>query len=146
MTSRIIHTRADLESWTAYLLRLDNKLPITVSWKAGADRSLDQNKLMWKWNTEIAKHLGDRTPQEVHDTEKVETGIPIMRADDMEFDAAYREGLARLPYHIRFELIRKMSVTSAFTVKQMSQYLDTMERKWRQRGVKLTDPALYDLL
>jgi hypothetical protein len=52
MPSRLIRTADDLDA--LFTLLGNVKLPLTVDWVQGADRTAQQNKLMWRWATEAA--------------------------------------------------------------------------------------------
>jgi RNAse (barnase) inhibitor barstar len=47
MPSRLIRTADDLDA--LFTLLGNMKLPLTVDWVQGADRTAQQNKLMWRW-------------------------------------------------------------------------------------------------
>lgn len=138
MPHRIIRTPADLDAYVATLRSL--KLPLTVQHKQGADRSLDQNHLQFLWANEFAAAMGDRTSEEVRLDWKLRHGVPILRAEDEGFRATYDANLKGLPYAAKLALMAYIPVTSLMTVKQMSAYLDTVQREAAQHGVCLTDP------
>lgn len=138
MSHRIIRTPADLDAYIATLRAL--KLPLTVQHKQGADRSLDQNHLQFLWANEFAAAMGDRTGEEVRLDWKLRHGVPILRAEDVGFRATYDANLKGLSYADKLDLMALIPVTSMMTVKQMSAYLDTVQREAAQHGVRLTDP------
>lgn len=142
MPSRACHSIEDLQSWCRFLMgNLQPQLPVTVSWKKGASRSLDQNALLWKWNGEIAAQLGDTTPEEVHAENKLTVGIPILREND-DFRETYDATLRPLPYERKLKLMEGelISVTRVMTTKEMSRFMDEVYRKWTERGMQLTLP------
>lgn len=138
MAHRIIRTPADLEAYIATLRAL--KLPLTVQHKQGADRSLDQNHLQFLWANEFAGALGDRTGEEVRHDWKLRHGVPILRAEDDGFRKVYDESLRGLPFERKLALMAYIPVTSLMTVKQMTAYLDAVQREALSQGVRLTDP------
>lgn len=138
MAHRILRTQADMEAYIATLRAL--KLPLTVQHKQGADRSLDQNHLQFKWANEFAQAMGDRTGEEVRLDWKLRHGVPILRAEDEGFRATYDANLKGLPFAAKLALMAYIPVTSLMTVKQMSAYLDTVQREALQHGVRLTEP------
>ena len=138
MPHRIIRTPADLDAYVATLRAL--KLPITVQHKQGADRSLDQNHLQFLWANEFAAAMGDRTGEEVRLDWKLRHGVPILRAEDDGFRATYDANLKGLPYAAKLALMAYIPVTSLMTVKQMTAYLDAVQREALSHGVRLTDP------
>lgn len=138
MPHRIIRTPSDLDAYVATLRAL--KLPLTVQHKQGADRSLDQNHLQFLWANEFAAAMGDRTGEEVRLDWKLRHGVPILRAEDEGFRSTYDESLKGLPFERKVALMAYIPVTSLMTVKQMSAYLDAVQREAAQHGVRLTDP------
>jgi hypothetical protein len=93
MPHRVIITPDDLDALGRVLASL--KLPITVQWKAGRDRSLDQNALMWMWAAESAAQRGDQTADETQREWKLVHGVPILRSEDAEFCQFYDQHLKR---------------------------------------------------
>lgn len=138
MPSRIIRTDADFAALGHILGAL--KRPFTVSWKAGADRSLDQNALMWQWAGEAAAQLGDRTANEVQREWKLTIGVPILRSQEPAFCAFYDETLRPRPYEKKLEYMKYVPVTSIMTVPQMSEFMATVQRQMAENGVHLTIP------
>lgn len=138
MPHRIIRTPSDLDTYIATLRSL--KMPLTVQHKQGADRSLDQNHLQFLWANEFAQAMGDRTGEEVRSDWKLRHGVPILRAEDEGFRATYDANLKGLPFASKLALMAYIPVTSLMTVKQMSAYLDTVQREAASQGVTLTDP------
>lgn len=138
MPHRDLNTPEDVRDFTHFLGNL--KLPLTVEWVQGRDRSKQQNKLQWQWAGEVAEQLGDRTQDDVQAEWKLRHGIPILRADSPEFREVYDRNLKGLPYPNKIEVVRFIDVTSAMKVRQMIQYLDTVERECRSMGLQLTQP------
>jgi hypothetical protein len=138
MPSRIIKTDAQFEAVGRLLAGLQR--PFTLSWKAGADRSLDQNALHWKWAGEAAAQLGDRTADEVQRTWKLEIGVPILRSEDDDFRAFYDTALKPKTYEEKLKAMRFVPVTSIMTVPQMSKFMDAVYRECQEQGIALTVP------
>jgi hypothetical protein len=138
MAHRIVSNPTELEALFTLLGNL--KLPITVEWVQGRDRTRDQNALMWLWATEAANQLGDRDADEVQRTWKLDHGIPIMCEDSEEYRSFCTLTLKRLTYEQRVEAMRYTPVTSEMKVRQMVRFLDTVQRECLENGIKLTDP------
>ena len=138
MPSRIIKTDAQFEAVGRLLAGLQR--PFTLSWKAGADRSLDQNNLHWKWAGEAAAQLGDRTADEVQGRWKLEIGVPILRSEDDDFRAFYDTALKPKTYEEKLKAMRFVPVTSIMTVPQMSKFMDAVYRECQEQGIALTVP------
>jgi hypothetical protein len=118
------------------------KLPLTVSWTQGALRSSLQNRLAHRWFSDIATQLGDQTAEDVRTECKLCFGVPILRAENEAFRASYDPVLKHLPYEQKLAAIRAfdLPVTRLMTVKQMTAFMDEMQRHWTAAGVRLTDP------
>lgn len=138
MAHRIISTEADRRGFIRLVESIP--LPATFEWQQGRDRSLDQNRLQFLWAREAAEQRGDMTPDEVRCEWKLIFGVPILREDSTDFRAVYDEAIKPLPYELKLKAMRFIPVTSEMKVKQMVQYLDTVQRECAEQGIKLTDP------
>jgi hypothetical protein len=138
MAHRIIRNDADFEDF----VRLGHTLkwPQTFQWSPGADRSLEQNRTQFMWAREAAEQRGDMTTDEVRCQWKLEIGVPIMRAENDEFREIYDAAIKPLTYEMKLKLMRTYPVTSEMTVKQMTQYLDMIQRECAEQGIRLTMP------
>ena len=79
MAHRIIANTNDLSD--LFKLFGGLKLPITVEWVQGRDRTPDQNRLQFLWAKEAAEQRGDMTPDEVRCEWKLRHGVPILREE-----------------------------------------------------------------
>lgn len=138
MPHRVIRTDEDQERYFDTLRSL--KKPYTGQHKQGVDRSLDQNALQWAWAGEFARQMGDRTADEVQADWKLRHGIPMLRSEDELFRQSYDETIKPLPYERKIVAMKYMSVSSIMTVKQMTQYLETIQREAAEQGVILKSP------
>lgn len=118
------------------------KLPLTVSWSQGASRSNQQQRLSFQWFMDISRQLGDMTVEEVRADAKVSFGVPILRAESEAFRSSWDETFGPLGFERQRRAVEKLQVpvTSLMTVKQMTAFLDAMQRHWAQMGIRLTDP------
>lgn len=118
------------------------KLPITVTWTQGAPRSASQNRLAQRWFTDISTQLGDQTHEDVRADCKLRFGVPILRAENEAFRLSYDRVIKALPYEQKLDAIKAfdLPVTRLMTVKQMTAFMDEMQRHWIAQGVRLTDP------
>ena len=118
------------------------KLPITVTWTQGAPRSTAQNRLAQRWFTDIATQLGDQTHEDVRAECKLRFGVPILRAENEAFKVSYDRVIKALTYEQKLEAVKAfdLPVTRLMTVKQMTAFMDEMQRHWIGQGVRLTDP------
>lgn len=138
MAHRIIQNPSELDAFVSLLTGL--KLPITVEWVQGRDRTKEQNRLQFLWAREAAEQRGDRTPEEQRNEWKLRFGVPIMREDSPEFRDTYDRLIKPLPYEFKTRAMELISVTSLMKVRQMVRYLDAIERECAEEGVKLTNP------
>ena len=140
MPTKIIREPIHVEA-LANMLR-GRKLPITVTWTQGAPRSTAQNRLAQRWFTDIAAQLGDQTHEDVRAECKLRFGVPILRAENDAFRLSYDRVIKALPYEQKLDAIKAfdLPVTRLMTVKQMTAFMDEMQRHWSDQGVRLTDP------
>lgn len=140
MPTRVLRSPDDL----APLGRLleGRKFPMTVTYITGANRSSLQNRLAQRWFTDVARQLGDQTHEEVRAECKLTIGVPILRAENEAFRASYDATMKSLPYEAKLEAVKAfdLPVTRLMTVKQMTAFMDEMQRKWSRQGIRLTDP------
>ena len=139
MASRILRNAEDVDGFVKLLCGL--KLPVTVTWQQGADRSGEQNALQWLWATEVAAQIGNQAA-DVQAEWKLKIGVPILRADDPDFRAAYDQAVRPLPYADKIEIMKHFfPVTSLMKVRQMCRFLDQVERQCLGMGLRLTQPS-----
>jgi hypothetical protein len=138
MASRLIRTADDLDALFKLLGNL--KLPLTVEWTQGADRSAQQNNLMWLWASEVEQQAQQETSDEVQRRWKLDHGIPILCESSEQYRSFCTLTLKRLSYPQRKEAMRFVPVTSEMNVKQMVRFLDTVERECLENGIALTAP------
>jgi hypothetical protein len=137
MAHRILQSPADLDAFIEFLSGL--KLPVTVEWVQGRDRSGEQNRLMWKWASEAGLQMGE-TPDEVQRRWKLHHGVPILREDSEEFRQFYDRALKSLPYELKLEAMRFVPVTSEMKVRQMVRFMDAIWKECGEQRIALTDP------
>lgn len=140
MPTKIIRCPDHVEALAAQLKF--REYPITVTWTQGEHRSSAQNRLAQQWFNDIARHLGDRSREEVRAECKMRFGVPILRAENEAFRISYDRVLKHLPYEQKLAAIKdfELPVTSLMTVKQMTAFMDEMQHHWVAQGVRLTDP------
>ena len=138
MPHRFIESPADIAGFAQFLGNL--KLPVTVEWTQGRDRTRDQNALQFLWATEAANQLGDRTAEEMRHEWKLRYGVPILREDSAKFREIYDLAIKPLPYEKKVAAMAFIPVSSEMTVRQMVRYLDTVQRECLEQGIVLTEP------
>lgn len=138
MAHRALASETDRTDFVRFLGGL--KLPLTVEWQQGRDRSLDQNRLQFLWAREASEQRGDVTADEVRCEWKLHHAVPIMREESDEFREIYDAAIKPLPYPQKLLAMRFIPVTSEMKVPQMIRYLDTVQRECLEQGLRLTDP------
>ena len=120
------------------------QLPFMCSVKQGVPRSYEQNKLQRKWMNEAAEQ-GDQTAEEYRAFCKLTIGVPILKAEDDVFAAAYDEHIKPLPYEQKLALMAEpidTPVTRRMSSKAKAAYLDAVYQYFTaQCGYVLTDPG-----
>ena len=119
------------------------KFPVTVAVTAGEPTRRDaQNKLAQRWFTDIARHFGDVTHEDVRADCKLRFGVPIMRRDSEPFRASYDPIMKHQTYEAKVAAIKAwdLPVTRLMGVKQMTEFMDAVQREFLPQGVRLTDP------
>ena len=113
-----------------------------TAWKR--NRSVDQNRLYWKWLSIMAPDLGYASTADLHDALKLKFCVPLLIESDENYAAgvvALKASLARAEDEEALTLRRfvvRLTSTSALSVKQMTQYLAAIEVFASEMGITLT--------
>lgn len=129
-----VATIARRAEWVGY--------PCTVSIRPGVGRSTPQNRLAQQWAADVSAQMGDRTPEEARGYFKLHHGVPIRR-EDPAFMSVYDARIKPMPYEAKLALMMvpiDLPVTRDMTVKELTRYLDSIQREFSAMGVRLTDP------
>jgi hypothetical protein len=137
MPSRLIRTADDMDA--LFTLLGNMKPPLTVEWTQGADRTAQQNKLMWKWATEAGEQTGE-DEADIQRRWKLDHGLPILCVDSQEYRSFCRMTLGPLSYEKRKLAMKFTPVTSEMNVRQMVKFMDAVERECVENGIQLTQP------
>ena len=124
------------------VIRNRTKFPFTASLKMGAPRSAEQNRLQRKWMLE-AQDQGDMTAEEYRGYCKLHFGIPILRAEDENFQEKYDRIIRPFDYETKLELMMvpfDFPVTRIMTTKQKTKYLDEVFQFFVSQGFSVTVP------
>ena len=120
------------------------KLPVTVTIKPGAPRSVEQNRLQRLWVNEAAKQLGDCTPEELRAYCKLHFGVTILRNESDDFRREYDRVVRPMSYEDKLAIMAiplDLPVTRLMTTEQKARYLDAMYQHLTvERGCRLTEP------
>ena len=141
MTTRIIENDGQRSSFLRFLE--GQAPPFTVTVTKGKHRTVHQNRLQRLWCNEIAEQAGDQNPEQIRGYCKLTIGVPMLRAENEAFCAAYDANVKDLPYERKMALMMEpldFPVTRLMTTKQKTKYLDEMYRHWAEQGMVLTIP------
>ena len=100
-----------------------------INCKANDIRSLDQNALVNRWYSDIAKHR-DIDPVTVRRECKLNYGTQILRSDDKMLNWLYSKSVDKLPYDKRLIIMDGFQITSIMSTSQLMQYLGCMEQDY----------------
>lgn len=141
MVTRVLRSRDDIEALSR-LIGARTKFPLTVTVTQGAGRSGVQNRLAQRWFTDVSRQLGDQTHEEVRAYCKLHFGVPILRAENEAFRQSYDATMKHLSYEAKLAAVKafELPVTRLMTVKQMTAFMDEIQRHWSGMGFRLTDP------
>lgn len=105
--------------------------------KTPKKRSLPQNDISHVWYTELARQ-GDMTYREYRNYCKLEFGMAIMLVGHEKQRDIWHKAMTALTFEERCESMTNINVTSTFNKKQMTQYLDEVQRHFTQERFILT--------
>ena len=111
----------------------------------GKKRSIEQNKLYWKWIGELSIALYDNR-EDIHEAMKEKFLLPIMRRDfeDVEISVRAVKELNRNNHpqagFWRKKVINHLISTTRLSVKQFTEYLDEVHKWASSMQIALTDP------
>lgn len=113
---------------------------LTVSVTEGKSRSLDQNAISHAFYEQVARELREDTAVGVKAFCKLTMGVPILRLADDDFREKYDRAVKPMSYENKLTLMEWFPVTSLMTTPQLSQYLESMQKHYRNHGVWLEFP------
>lgn len=113
---------------------------LKVKCTTGRKRSLSQNDISHAWYQQMARE--DRQEDELGHKGycKLHHGVPILRAEDADFRAAYDASIKHLTYEQKREAMKLFPVTSLMTKPQLTKYLEAVQRDYETRGIYLKFP------
>lgn len=109
------------------------------------DRSKEQNSLMWKWLTVIGNELGE-SKEDVHERYKGMFLVHIYERDNPAYAdmiqslrTIYKQGMHSEALALKKRIV-ELTSTSTATVKQMAEYLDSIEHHAATLAIRLSHP------
>lgn len=139
---RFIHTDQDKQAVIAFIQNSDTPMTIIIDKGINGKRSVNQNRLQRLWLNELAEQ-GDMSNEEYRAFCKLHFGVPILRAENDNFQKGYDAKVKWRSYAEKLELMAEpfdFPVTRLMTVKQHKQYLDKIYLYFIGQGFYLTDP------
>lgn len=115
---------------------------LTVTEKA-EQRTSAQNRLVHRWFADIARHHSfGESEADIKAECNLMFGRPILSRDDPEWESVFGYIFDALNKPSKLKAIRVLDVpfTRKMGVKQLTEYMDEMQRFYAQQGVVLTDP------
>jgi hypothetical protein len=131
---------------------LDKEGPLKLTIQSTVlDKTLEQNRLMWLWYTEIGKETGQEK-EELHEAYKEKFLCNIFIRDDPDY-AGMAMAIRNVKKHDYAEYaalkkkVVKMTSTKDCSMKQMSEYLGCVHRHATVvLGIRLTEPSMKGLV
>lgn len=109
------------------------------------NRSVEANALYWQWLTIIGNELGE-SKEILHEKYKNDFLINIYTRDDHEYSAmvqairdVWHHGLKAEAVGLRKKIVALTTTTTA-TTKQMSEYMESIERHAATLSIRLPHP------
>jgi hypothetical protein len=99
-------------------------------------RSLDANAKYWQWCHTIEQEMG-WDAGESHRYNKWFFALPILTRDYPDKRESLLSMLRKLEYEKRLQAMDLIACTSMFTVSEMQEFMDTVQRKWAEQGIEL---------
>lgn len=97
-------------------------------------RSLSQNSLAAVWYEQIARELGEDTPEGVKAECKLRFAVPILRAEEEDFRLMYDGAIKGvLSYEQKLAVMRFLPATSLMNTDQLSRYLQDVQKGYAGR-------------
>lgn len=145
----IIRNNADREAFFSKARRVDlQKKPwLFTAEPYKPDRSLAQNRLSFKWYSELGKHSGNGKDYERNYC-KWHYGCPILVEADDNFAQFYETLINKYEYEECCAAMEYVQVTSMpkFNMTRFTEYLNHVKLYGQEIGCQLTQPVdIYDL-
>jgi len=141
MTSIIVNSDTSLQSFFGMVRDAYKQHHyLKFSMRTGKDRSLDQNAISHAWYEQLSRELPEDDVLGWKSYCKLHLGVPILLAEDEEYRKAYDSVLKGLSYEQKITAMSHWPVTSQMTVKQLSKYLEAMQKEFIEKGVLLEFP------
>jgi len=99
----------------------------------GKKRSLNQNAATHLWYAKVSREEREYTPEQVKNLCKLHFGLPILRADDEQYNEWCIKVIDPLPYESKIEAMRYTPCTSLMRTTQLSEFLEHIQQHYAGR-------------
>jgi len=99
----------------------------------GKKRSIEQNFVSHGWYAKVSKEEGEYTPEQIKCLCKYHFALPILRAEDPVYNEWCCNVIDQLSYENRVEAMKYTPATSLMTTKQLSSYMEHIQRHYAGR-------------
>ena len=141
MSKYTLNSEVALQSFVGTIRELwHSRRYLQVSVIEGKGRSIEQNAVMHGWFGQVARELRQDDARGVKRFCKLHFGVPILRAEDEDFRAAYDRVIKPLPYADKLVAMDILPVTSRMTTLQLDRCMADMQEHFGPRGVALVYP------
>lgn len=141
MSKHILNSEVSLQSFIGTIRELwHSRRYLEINVKEGKGRSIEQNAVMHGWFGQVARELREDDPRGVKRFCKLHFGVPILRAEDDDFRAAYDRVIRPLPYDDKLVAMDILPVTSVMTTIQLDTCMTDIQAHYAKRGVVLVYP------
>lgn len=114
---------------------------LRISIKTGKARTQPQNDITHVWYGQIARELPEDDALGWRCYCKLHHGVPILRAEDAEFQGMYDSIIKGRSYEEKLLMMKYLPVTSLMNRKQLSAYAEAVQADFQERGVFLEFPG-----
>ena len=143
MTGQVVILLGDKQRQFAH--RLIDTAPTgarVVVTEAAESRTSAQNRLVHLWFADVARAMVGMSEFEIKAECNLTYGRPILARDDPVWAGAFGYIFDSLNRPSKLKAIRVLDIpfTRRMGVKQLSEYMDQMQRDYAEVGISLTDP------
>lgn len=135
-----INSPATLKTAHKYMSDMwEDKKYLTVTLETGKKRSLSLNAIGHIWYEQVSKTEGEYTAEGIKCLCKLHFGLPILRADDEEYNEYCVKFIDHLPYEQKVAAMKYLPCTSLMKSPQKMRYMEQLQEHYSGR-VKLEFP------
>lgn len=128
---------SELLKWFRSVRIPSAKSIVTVS-KFTKKRTLNQNAQGRVWYKQISETLTDDNIQGWERYCKLNHGVPILRADDMQYREFYDKAIkSNFSYEDKLRIMDYMPVTRLMNTEQFNRYFEALQGDFINKGVEL---------